>query len=150
MNYRETMARLNAALNKIDLAYEVIAKKHGLTYNSLMMIYVIIENENITQKQTCDELHLPKSTVHSILLDFMKQGYVELVEGNNKKEKFIAVTHAGQQFFLKILEETQALEKNVLDAIGEEACAFLTGTPEIVGNLLTDEIAKITDSQVVL
>ncbi len=40
MNHREIMTRLNAALNKIDLAYERIAKKYGLTFNSLMIIYL--------------------------------------------------------------------------------------------------------------
>lgn len=145
MNYRETMARLNAALNKIDLAYETIAKKHGLTFNALMIIYLMDKAENLTQKQICDELHLPKSTVHSISLDFIKKGHVSLIEGSNKKEKFITVTSAGKQYFRKILEETETVEKNVLDTLGDEACAFLTDTAEIVGRLLEKEIAKIKD-----
>lgn len=149
MNYRDTMARLNAALSKIDLAYETIAKKHGLTYNALMMIYLMDTTENITQKHICDELHLPKSTVHSILLDFIKRDYVTLTEGNNKKEKFITVTKKGKQYFRNVLGETEDIEKNVLDAIGDEACTFLTDTAEIVGNLLTKEIAKIDDGVVI-
>jgi len=149
MNYRETMARLNAALNKIDLAYETIAKKHGLTFNALMIIYLMDKSENITQKQICDEVHLPKSTVHSILLDFIKRDYTSLIDGNNKKEKFITTTAAGKRYFRKILEETEVIEKNVLDALGEEACTFLTDTAEIVGDLLTKEIAKINDGEVI-
>jgi DNA-binding MarR family transcriptional regulator len=148
MNHRDTMARLNAALSKIDLAYETIAKKHGLTFNSLMMIYLMDKSENITQKQICDELHLPKSTVHSILLDFIKQGYATLVEGSNKKEKFIAVTATGRSYFRGVLEKTESIEKNVLDALGEEACTFLTDKAEIVGKLLSDEIAKINEGEV--
>jgi Transcriptional regulators len=150
MNYRKTMSRLNAALNKIDLAYETIAKKHGLTFNSLMVIYLIDSAENITQKQICEELHLPKSTVHSILLDFIKQDYTKLVEGSNKKEKFIVVTATGNLHFREILEETHAVEKTVLDALGDKACAFLTETAETVGNLLTEEIVKINNDGVIL
>lgn len=149
MNYRETMSRLNAALKNIDLVYAIIAKRHRLTFNALMMFYLIDESENITQKQICDELYLPKSTVHSILLEFMKRGYVDLVEGRNKKEKFIEVTETGKQFFAKILAETQKVEKNVLDALGKETCTFLTDTAEIVGDLLTKEIAKINDGEVI-
>lgn len=148
MNYREIMSRLNAALNNVDLVYSIIAKRHGLTFNSLMMFYLIDEAEHITQKQICDELYLPKSTVHSILLDLMKRDYVTLIEGNNKKEKFIIVTEAGNQYFSKILEETRSIEKNVLDALGEEACTFLTETADAIANLMMKEIAKINEEEV--
>ena len=148
MDYRKIMNRLNAALGKIDAAYEAIAKKYDMTYNALMMVYLMEETKNITQKQICDELHLPKSTVHSILLDFIQQGYVSLTEGNNKKEKFINITESGMCFFSNVFEKTQALEKNVLDALGGEACAFLTETAEAAGNLLMAEIASINDGEV--
>jgi len=148
MNYRETMSRLNAALIKIDSAYEAVAKKHGLTFNALMMVYLMDEAEHVTQKQLCDALRLPKSTVHSILLEFIKQGYATLAVGNNKKEKFIVITAAGQRQFSKVMEETQALENAVLDALGEEACAFLADAAETAGYLLTKQIAKTNDSEV--
>ena len=150
MNYRETMSRLNAALQNIDAAYAVIAKKHGLTFNALMMFYLIDDSKSITQKQVCDELHLPKSTVHSILLDFVKRDYVMLIDGNNKKEKFIIVTPVGDGFFREILDETRLMEKNVLDALGAKSCAFLTETAEIVGHLMMKEIAKINAGEVIL
>lgn len=148
MNYREIMSRLNVALNNVDLVYSIIAKRHGLTFNSLMMFYLIDEAKNITQKQICDELYLPKSTVHSILLDLIKRDYVTLVEGNNKKEKFIIVTATGKQYFSKILEETRSIEKNVLDALGEETCTFLTKTVDTIGNLMMKEIARINEEEV--
>lgn len=43
MNYRDTISSLNAALNQIDYAYAVIAKKHGLSFNALMMACLIDE-----------------------------------------------------------------------------------------------------------
>lgn len=150
MDYREIMSRLNAALNNIDVVYAMIAKRHGLTFNALMMFYLIDETENVTQKHICDTLYLPKSTVHSILLDFIKHGYVTLVEGSNKKEKFITVTQAGNQYFSKIYEETKMIEKNVLDTLGEQSCTFLTETAENFGNLMLKEVAKITDGEVTL
>lgn len=147
MNYREIMSRLNAALNTIDLLYATIAQKHGLTYNALMIFYLIDESENVTQKQICDELHLPKSTVHNILLDFIKRDYVTLAEGSNKKEKFIVTTQVGNQCFSMILEETHRVEKNVLDELGEETCAFLIETAENVGSLMMKEVARINDNK---
>ena len=145
MNYRETMSHLNMALNNINLVYATIAKKHGLTFNALMMFYLINESKDSTQKQICDALYLPKSTVHSILLDFIKRNFVILVEGNNKKEKFITVTQVGKQYISTILKETQRVEKNVLDALGEEVCAFLAETAETVGSLMLKEVTRINN-----
>ena len=116
----------------------------------MMTIYLIDRSKNITQKLICDKLYLPKSTVHSILLDFIKRGYVTLVEGNNKKVKPIAVTATGNQYFTEILEETQSVEKKVLDAIGEESCTFLTEAAETFGSLMMKEIAKINDGEATL
>jgi len=148
MNYRETMTRLNNALNTIDLAYAVIAKRHGLTFNALMTISVIDEFNDVTQKQICDILHLPKSTVHSILLDFIDQEYVTLEPGSNKKEKFVVLTDKGNGFFSKVLEETQHFEDNILAALGEDTCSFLLKTAEKLGDIIKNEIARISDSEV--
>lgn len=111
MNYKETMSRLNKSLNNIDSAYAKIAKKYGLTFNSLMMLYLLEESKKITQKQICDTLHLPKSTVHSILSDFIKQQYVTLVAGSNKKEKFVIFTEEGRGFFLRFSKKPIDLRK---------------------------------------
>lgn len=148
MNYRETMSRLNKAPNNIDSAYVVIAKKYGLTFNALMTVCLIDEFDNVTQKQICDALHLPKSTVHSILLDFIKQEYVTLVVGSNKKEKFVVFTEAGSRFFSKILEEIQLFEDKVLSTLGDDACSFLLETAEKLGDIIKNEIARISDSEV--
>lgn len=71
-----------------------------------MMIYLMEEAEYITQKQICDGLHLPKSTVHSIVLEFINQGYVNLNAGSNKKEKHIVVTSVGKSYSEEICNET--------------------------------------------
>ncbi|MGB4823924.1 MAG: MarR family transcriptional regulator [Leuconostoc mesenteroides] len=148
MNYRETMSRLNSALNNIDSAYDFIAKKHGLTFNALMVVCLIDESDSVTQKQICDALHLPKSTVHSILMDFIKQEYISLVAGGNKKEKFVVLTKTGSQFFSEILEETRHFEDIVLSALGDDTCSFLIETAERLGGIIKDEIVKISDGEV--
>lgn len=147
MDYRETMARLNAALRKIDSAYEAIAKKHGLTFNALMIMYLIVRPETTTQTQIRDELHLPKSTIHSILSDFIQRDYVRLWQGSNKKEKYISATATGNDYFANILEETEAMEKKVLDVLGPEACTFLIDTARLTANILTQEIADFHDGE---
>jgi DNA-binding MarR family transcriptional regulator len=113
-----------------------------------MMLYLLEESKNITQKQICDTLHLPKSTVHSILSDFIKQQYVTLVAGSNKKEKFVIFTEEGRGFFSKIFEETERFEEKVLSSLGEDTCLFLIETAEKLSGIIKDEIAEISDSEV--
>lgn len=142
MNHREMMARLNAALNHVDASYAAIGKRYGLTFNALMMVYLIVGSKCVTQKQLCDALHLPKSTVHSILREWLEADYVQLREGGNKKEKLIAITTTGGTFFERIRIETDHLEKNVLDAFGEEKCSFFLASAERLAQLLQNETAK--------
>ena len=148
MNYRKTMSRLNNALNHIDSAYVAIAKKHGLTFNGLMTVCLIAESDNVTQKKVCDTLHLPKSTVHSILLDFIRQDYMEFTTGSNKKEKYIIFTQIGSQHFSEILKETWCFEDKILSALGDDACIFLVNAPEKLSDIIKEEIDKISDSEV--
>ncbi len=148
MNYRETMSRLNNALNNIDLAYTVIAKKHGLTFNALMMVCLIDEKKNVTQKQICDALHLPKSTVHSILLDFINLEYIMFMIGSNKKEKIVVFTTKGAKHFFKVLEETRLFEDRVLAILGDDVCAVLVETAENLGQIIKQEIAGLCGNEV--
>ncbi|WP_277406683.1 MarR family winged helix-turn-helix transcriptional regulator [Lacrimispora xylanisolvens] len=148
MNYRETMSRLNNALNNIDSAYAAIARKYKLTFNALMMVCLIDESNNVTQKHICDTLHLPKSTVHSILLDFIRQEYVRLDAGSNKKEKIITFTETGIQHFGKILKETQRFEDKVLSALGNDTCIVLVETAEKLGGIIKEELTELSDSEV--
>ncbi len=148
MNYRETMSRLNHSLNLIDSAYVVIAKKYNLTFNALMTICLIDESESITQKQICDKLHLPKSTVHSILSDFIKQEYISLVAGTNKKEKLVTFTKQGVQYFETILQETQLFEDKILATLGNDTCLFLVETAEKLGAIIQEELSAMNHSEV--
>ena len=70
-----------------------------------MVLYVMEEYEKCTQKQISDILQLPKSTVHSILLEFIKNEYVILkTEEQNKKEKIIIFTIKGKKYLEDIMD----------------------------------------------
>lgn len=128
------MARLSAAMAKIDEAYHSIAQKHGLSYKALMLFYCIVESENLTQKQVCDSLYLSKSTVHTMLLDLQKREYLALISGNNKKEKFIVFTEKGQKLADAILEDTDILENAVLQYYGLEKSQYYVQEAEHIAD----------------
>lgn len=135
MDERIIMSKLNRVLGTIHGSYAAIAQKYGLTYNALLLFYIIGENDNVTQKLICDSLCLSKSTIHSTLSDLLKRGYVMLMPGGNKKEKYIVLTEAGTLLAQQIQTEVILFEKTVLRLFGKASTwnysssqKFLLGT----------------------
>lgn len=140
------MTRLNNALSQIDLAYSDIAKKNGLTFNSLMLLYIVNDSVNVTQKQICDRLHLPKSTVHSILKNFISKNLLVLVNGSNKKEKYIHFTTSGIQQLEKVFKEIELFESNILSTLGVKKCSQLITISEQLSSIVENEIIGIENT----
>jgi DNA-binding MarR family transcriptional regulator len=139
MDYRKIMSRFSNAQTQVNASYEMIAKKYGLTYNALMILYIIDEEKNIS-----DALYLSKSTVHSVLLGLKKQNYVDLAEGDNKKEKFVFLTPQGELFFSAIRKETEIFEKAVLDFIGEDEVSLFLEKSECIADFMVTKATEIT------
>ena len=136
MNPRETLKKLNSLYGAVDAVYLKIASENGLSYNGLMMLYMVEEDEKLTQRKVCDELHLPKSSVHSILSELVRKGLLELTEGGNRKEKYIAATREGQNFIQKISVETDRIEASALEAVSErELVRFLRTADALAGRM---------------
>lgn len=126
MDTRKTMNTLNELLETVESCYMTIARENNLTYNALMLLLMVDWYDTLTQKQVCDALFLPKSSVHSILSDLMNRGYLELTAGGNKKEKYIVPTARGEAFVKKVVSETDRMESGTLESLSEaEISAFM-------------------------
>lgn len=118
---RKQCETLNSAISKVTALYGKWAKKHGLNYNSLMVLYTMEDPECRTQKDICDKWMLPKTTVSTILADFRKKGYIVFTsESNDKREKTITLTKAGEAFSASILTKLHDLEERALEKMGSE------------------------------
>lgn len=125
------IVRYMEIIQEMNTAYNLIAQKYKLSYNALMVLYIIYEYENVTQKMICDKLFFSKSTVHSIVLDLQKKNYVQLVHGNNNKEKYIVFVEDNIEFILSIMNDTERFENKVMLNIGKEKFAtYLKQTEE--------------------
>ena len=116
----EVMEKLNLGMAVVEERYATIAAKHNVTYNELMIIYILMENDNITQMDICQAMHLPKSTVHSIVVSMQKDNFIALNDGRNKKEKYVTVTDKGKKRFQSIFNDVRQMEINMIDAIPED------------------------------
>ena len=141
MTNRELMNQINYSLGIIDSAYAGWAKRIGLNYNSLMIICVMADCEVRTQKQICERLHLPKTTVHSILQDFMEKEYLILeVNKENRKEKIIHFTDNGKEYFDSVLQQLYEVEDRVMEKLGHDNCKLVRDVVAKFGEIMSEEI----------
>lgn len=119
MENNNLMLRYMEAMQQINSTYNLIAQKYKISYNTLMSLYILFEYENVTQKMICEKLFYSKSTVHSIIIDLTKKGYIELIQGNNNKEKFINFTKNGLIFINEIMKDTTNFENEVIFFLGK-------------------------------
>ena len=117
---RKRLYRLYDSINRTSKIYEAWSRKHGLTYVEMQLFYSLLEDdEKITQKDLCDYLEAPKTTINSIVKKYLNQQYIQLeVNPVNKKEKFISLTQEGKQyasFILPLFEIEENLMKKISD-----------------------------------
>ena len=143
VNPRETMKKLNSLYKEVDAAYMRIAAENGLSFNALMMLYLVQEDEKLTQKKVCGELYLPKSSVHSILADLRKRGLLMLTGGDNKKEKYIIASPEGQTLIRKIVEETDRIESGALLAVSEREMTGFLKTADKLAEHMTRQTEEV-------
>ncbi|MFT4008105.1 MAG: MarR family transcriptional regulator [Lacrimispora sp.] len=114
----------------VDAVYEQFAKLHGLTSSSLFILTMIYQHpKECTQHFICDKLFYPKQTVNTILDSFEKKGYI-FKEKNvqDKRNKNVYLTEAGQQYADVILSDMRYLEETALTNMRpEERTAMLQG-----------------------
>lgn len=105
-----------------NFMYEEWSKAHGLSFNSVMVLYSIYEETgNCTQKLISQKWLIPKQTVNMILKDFEKRGLIELVPLQaDKRNKVIQPTAAGKEYAGAIITELRKLELFTIEKMGVE------------------------------
>ncbi len=137
MNAENIMTNLYGTLATIDYTYSRIAIENGLTFNTYLIMYMVEDEKPLTQKKVCDRLYLSKSTVHSMVLDLEKKGYITMTAGSNKKEKYIVFTPEGEKFMNKVNDETNRIEQETLRSFSEQEMETFLKTAEKLAQKMT-------------
>lgn len=141
MQIREQIKLVNIALSGTLDLYRIWTKKHQLNYNALVILYTLNDYKKCTQKQICEWWALPNQTVHGILLDFEKKGYITITASTkNKRERLIAFTENGEIFASSILNRLYQMEENAMHKLGEEKRKQLIESNTKYYELLKEEI----------
>ena len=141
MEIREQIKLVNTALSKTLDLYRIWAKMHDLNYNALVVLYSLDDYKTCTQKQICQWWALPKQTVHGILLDFEKKGYITIsANEENKRERLVSFTKSGERYAASILEPLHKMEENAMKKLGGEMVNQLIECNTAYYDILEEEI----------
>lgn len=141
MELREQIKLINTALSGTLDLYRLWAKKCNINYHALLVLYTLNDYSVCTQKQICEWWALPKQTVHSILLDFEKKGYLTAVTNTkNKRERLISFTGEGTVFSNSVLSKLHRMEERAMEQLGPARCRQLIDCNTDYCRLLRKEI----------
>ena len=88
---REKIRRLMIAIDQIDEAYYKALRTLGIKENAFVLFYAIADGRAYSQKRICEEWSVPRTTLNTIVQEYVGKGYIRLV-GTGHKEKQIILT----------------------------------------------------------
>jgi len=102
------------AIDQIDEAYYKVLRTLGIKDNAFVLFYAIADGKSYSQKRICDEWSVPRTTLNTIVQEYIGKGYIRLVSTGHK-EKEIVLTDVGKAFAEEILTPIFIAEEKALE-----------------------------------
>lgn len=118
MERRREQELLDTCTCRLNQLYGEWAKRHGMSYNTMVVLDCLNWREACTQKQIAQDWGIPKQTIHSIVKDLERKGYVRYGQSEGKKEKKLFLTQEGKQYAEECLKGMHELEERTMERIG--------------------------------
>lgn len=112
---KDLMRRLISDTSKMDGLYYLWGKKTGISENMLTLMYALNDGEVHTQKQICEQFSIPKTTINTIVKELIEKGLIIFENGENLKEKNLALTKKGKAYAEEITGELKDIEKIAME-----------------------------------
>lgn len=130
MEREEVRAYVNKYCKLRDIqfaAYELYARKHGLTAKELFVLDIIwFSPEGCLQSDICERLSATKQTVSAIIRKFYKLGFVSLTEAeSDRRNKIVRLTDTGVKYTEKIIPPAAKAEIDAMSELPEKDIAEL-------------------------
>jgi DNA-binding MarR family transcriptional regulator len=110
---------VNRAIIKFRGVYSAWSKKHGVSYNEMLVLYTIRDNGFCTQKQICDSYLLPKQTVNNVISSMLGAGLLcDSPEYTNGREKAFIFSDKGKAYAAPLLASLGEVEETAVEAMG--------------------------------
>lgn len=119
MELRAKMEQLNTCICKMTELYRTWAKRHGMSYNTMMTLYALGQLRKCTQKQIADEWLIPKQTVNTVIKELERLGYISFEPLPGSKQKVVCLTESGRAYADSCLHELYEMEARALRSLGQ-------------------------------
>lgn len=112
---KEDIKRLRKTFYGIHSQIISLSKCLGYKSNLLWFLYALDSDELKSQKQICEEWHMTKTTLNTLVKECEKLGYINFKPINGeKREKYIILTDLGKNYMTNALEKLYSIEENAL------------------------------------
>ena len=119
--------QVNRAIIKFRGVYSAWSKKHGISYNEMLVLYTIRDNCYCTQKQICDSYLLPRQTVNHVFAKMCNDGYIKISEKHGKgREKAFILTEKGKEYATPFIESLNRVEERAVELMGKDRIFSMT------------------------
>ena len=108
-------------------AYELYARKYGLTAKELFVLDIIwFSEDGCLQSEISERLSATKQTISAIVKKFWKLGYLSLTESEtDRRNKIVRFTEAGMEYTRKIIPPAASAEIDAMAELSGEDIAEL-------------------------
>ncbi len=130
-------------------AYELYARKHGLTAKELFVLDIIwFTPDGCLQSAICERLSATKQTVSAIIKKFLKQGYVSLTESEtDRRNKIVRFTTAGMEYTQRIIPPAAHAEIDAMSELSESDIAELVRLTTLFSHHMKEKFETIREVQ---
>ena len=130
-------------------AYELYARKHGLTAKELFVLDIIwFEKDGCLQSEICERLSATKQTISAIIKKFWKQGYLSLTESEtDRRNKIVRFTDKGKEYAKMIIPPAAKAENAAMAELADEDIIELVRITTQFSNHMKTKFSEIREKQ---
>ena len=143
-NSSKRMLEFNEVMKENNDLYSNLAKKFKMSDCMLWILYILREeNKVLTQSDICNMMCIPKQTVNSSLKKMEAEGYIELLNINDKRSKQVSFTEKGLDLANNTVDIIISKENNALSKMDEKEQELLINLLRKFNDLLKDSVLEI-------
>lgn len=143
-NSSKRMLEFNEVMKENNDLYSNLAKKFKMSDCMLWILYILREeNKVLTQSDICNMMCIPKQTVNSSLKKMEAEGYIELLNINDKRSKQVSLTEKGLDLANNTVDIIISKENNALSKMDKEEQALFINLFKKYKDLLKESFMEI-------
>ena len=99
--------------------------------------------EAVTQRDLCQKMDAPKTSINSIIKKQLSTGYIEMqTNPQNKREKIISLTSSGQDFAKALIEPLLHYEEEAAAMLSDEEMDAAIAAQSQFAEILLQKVQK--------